>query len=549
MNLYVTGQVPKIILVAKSHGISPWKIFKRVSSRRCVLPHGMSRCMLRNAHAMLPCLVPTPYKPVDCRGRALKSKIARFFHLDVPFITPWTAIAIYRFRVTKGRKPRKGVPDAVLPVTVGQVADLYIGGVFPRATCFVHVDLDLLAICWAPAHYISLQTVIEVKQVRSKPQQSYFFRRTSASSLPSVDSLSSMPDKRRSSIVGAIASGVESLSNSKHRHAVHISYSSQGGVSRVLELQTALAEASKWTKGLQALLEMIPRTAPPEHWRWTTSCMAATSARGASGRLRRSELRFLVMCANGSSGLVSTTLDGALQSFAEDERQQGLPEWLRAAPTRDVRLRESLSVQHAAELLLRLSTSSQALANVYHHYAHDGRMSSDDWRNFVLTEQLAQHGTGGQDLAQDKAELEPPAHQGRLSQLQFAARLLAADNDAVAPALNANVRSSVVNLDEPIAHYWTACSHNSYCVGDQLTGTSTANAYRRQLLQVRGGVPSVTSERLTLICYTSAVRMSQTCRQVEIDCWDGHSKCIVTQYALTRDRTHGIAFGAAVCTL
>jgi len=55
----------------------------------------------------------------------------------------------------------------------------------------------------------------------------------------------------------------------------------------------------------------------------------------------------------------------------------------------------------------------------------------------------------------------------------------------------------VHDLSQPLAHYWNACSHNSYIVGDQLTGLSTADAYRRQLIQ--------------------------QCRHVEIDCWDGRN--------------------------
>ena len=72
-------------------------------------------------------------------------------------------------------------------------------------------------------------------------------------------------------------------------------------------------------------------------------------------------------------------------------------------------------------------------------------------------------------------------HEQGLCLQQFVLQLLSPANDAVEPAREP---SATEHLREPLSHYWTACSHNTYIVGDQLTGLSSAAMYRRQLLQV-----------------------------------------------------------------
>uniref|UniRef100_A0A7S4F923 Phosphoinositide phospholipase C n=1 Tax=Chrysotila carterae TaxID=13221 RepID=A0A7S4F923_CHRCT len=74
---------------------------------------------------------------------------------------------------------------------------------------------------------------------------------------------------------------------------------------------------------------------------------------------------------------------------------------------------------------------------------------------------------------------------------EFARFILSGDNKVACP----NILAPQGSLDKPFGNYWIASSHNTYLTGHQLTSESTADMYRRQLLQ--------------------------GCRCVEIDIWDG----------------------------
>jgi len=360
---------------------------------------------------------------------------------------------------------------------------------------------------------------------------------------------------------------------------IQITYSERGGASKVLKLSMAEGHANAWLHGMQSLVKMVPPCVMPAHVRWTQSCMAATSERGATGVLRRSEVRSMMRCTNSSDDTTEEALKSALQLVENSDKGLKVPGWLNAVHHREGHGRhEVLSLRQVTGLLLMLGTSSPQITELFNKYSGGGQMEFADWLKFIRAEQLpireitanaAEQSSKedtqselavarerfayaiGADIQSDtsfsrrafttseadgKVNTPEPnsgltdpgrptdaterrsqdpkmsldrsfqfdlrrtsdltdesltaALDGELSTLQFGLLLLSPKNMASAP-----LNKKFNELTSPFAHYWTATSHNSYCVGDQLTGRSTADAYRRQLLQ--------------------------GCRQLEIDCWDG----------------------------
>jgi hypothetical protein len=110
-----------------------------------------------------------------------------------------------------------------------------------------------------------------------------------------------------------------------------------------------MRKSAIWEAGLQALRKTVRSGGSPGHWRWALSCMAATSERGATGLLRRSELWDLLRHANASARFIASALEQALQSSKESETH--LPQWLQCDPARKGRHKDLLNTKQLVGLL------------------------------------------------------------------------------------------------------------------------------------------------------------------------------------------------------
>ena len=128
--LYAAGYVPKILLVARAHSVSPWRIIRNVSARR---------------------------------ARYVLQWLRKVLRLDVPRLSPRVAAAVLNFRTTHGGAPSVETPRALVAVATGNLAELHIDGVFPRTTCFVQVDLEASVLRWTHgAMFIDLHAIDDV---------------------------------------------------------------------------------------------------------------------------------------------------------------------------------------------------------------------------------------------------------------------------------------------------------------------------------------------------------------------------------------------------
>ena len=290
-------------------------------------------------------------------------------------------------------------------------------------------------------------------------------------------------------------------------------------MARVLRVELPKRKAHAWADGLMALKGMVAQPVSPAHSRWALACMAATSNWGASGYLRRADLWSLMVRANARFQLSKDQLAEAFVAVEASEQQLQTPPWLRLPPTSDGRPPHQLNARHITLLLLELMASSTTISELFDAGAASGFWDSDEWLRFVQAEQLpnadesceADGATVHTRVAIEEDVQAAPAQQHdegssrgeprsakRLNRIQFALELLSPQNDAVARNQGP---AAIDDAHKPLAHYWTACSHNSCAavalelmlpalctlhrvtslltaadlVGDQLTGLSSAD--------------------------------------------------------------------------
>ena len=361
-----------------------------------------------------------------------------------------------------------------MPAVSGDLVVLNVDEVFPPTICFAHVDLVSFAIRWSHRHFISLYTVLSVKETdgdhdeedaisqgRHSSGQS-LGRHSSTDSRASVARLSAAKlqlSKHSDELVRKLeADQINTQVAESHMHTeplhpgtLRLSFSDACGVRRDLELRMPTERVAAWTTSLQTLLKESPRFGLPAHWRWAMACMRATSSRGKTGVVLQSEMRRLLRCANAR--VKTSTLNDALLKREENAEMLGLSKWQTTVP-KDSRSmhNDTLSVPQVTMLLMHLCTSVPEIQGLFERNAANGRIRRGSWRRIVCDQERA--GSGDRSEAADaEDELAAPQSE-QLNLLQFSLHILSPQNDAVAAS-----RRGRTSAGEPLAHYWAASSH------------------------------------------------------------------------------------------
>lgn len=130
---------------------------------------------------------------------------------------------------------------------------------------------------------------------------------------------------------------------------------------------------------------------------------------------------------------------------------------------------------------------------IYKKYAKtEGQMSTSDLVDFLVSEQREGATEDGAVHLIQKYELDDRAKQMKTMTKDGFLMYTQGEDCAV---LNLAHKDVYQDMNQPLNHYFISSSHNTYLMEDQLKGPSSTEAYIRALMQ--------------------------SCRCVELDCWDG----------------------------
>ena len=445
------------------------------------------------------------------RFQAIKRHIFHVLRLDVVHLSPFDSATIYQFRRTHGQTPPAYTPHHLRDAVGGNLAAAVVPQLFPRAVVHIQLDLETHSIRWSRTHFISLHTVRSFAQSRvakSNKRRSWdgsgslLFNRSGQKRCKGHTQTTgkSQPEKKWTLARRASHSSYLNLANLP---AINITFSDRYGQPRLLLAHMPAHLVSSWFRTLQDVLSSIPYSAPPAHWYWTLCCMVATSQRGATGFLRTSDLTVLLRCANGGPSIGPELLAATLQAMEESEQRLGLDAWLSSAANKRSSMRSNrnnssstatsglgflgvqmLNVRQVSGLLLRLCISSPAVDELFDQYAFKACMGAEEWLSFDRERQLTADESAESRVEDEMSKaaatfetavtctmlarpdnLAAALQQAENSSLmidkiQFAQQLLCPANDVVPPQQDRH-------KDQPLAHYWTACSHNSYAIRDR----------------------------------------------------------------------------------
>ncbi|KAM6977671.1 1-phosphatidylinositol 4,5-bisphosphate phosphodiesterase delta-1a [Aplochiton taeniatus] len=140
-----------------------------------------------------------------------------------------------------------------------------------------------------------------------------------------------------------------------------------------------------------------------------------------------------------------------------------------------------------------LLTHREEIDVVYQKYAKAaGQMSTKDLMDFLTNEQREKATVEGAVHLIEKYELDEMAKQKKHMTKDGFLMYMQGEDSAI---LNLAHKEVFQDMNQPLNHYFISSSHNTYLMEDQLKGPSSTEAYIRALMQ--------------------------SCRCVELDCWDG----------------------------